>query len=459
MADLNIKTGYDGFNLPYSPEAEQAVLGAVILDGSVLDNVVEILGDSKYFHITNHRVIYNAMLDLFNSGKNVDFVTVLEHLKMDKHFDDSTGKTYLLDLASNCPSISNAREYAKIVREKYDVRSLINAARDIIDESSSGELEPNVLIDSAEQKIFDIRRGKTTQGLELLSKVILKEFDRLDALNNDSDESVKPISTGIGDLDRVITGLNRSDLILLAARPGMGKTSFALNIARYVASTAKKTVAFFSLEMSKEQLASRLLSTEALVGGTKLRTGKLSDEEWTRLVAAGDVLSKCDFYLDATPGITVAEIKSKLRRLKNIDLVVIDYLQLMTSGRRIDNRVQEVSEITRNLKILAKELNVPLICLSQLNRSAEKRDDHRPMISDLRESGSIEQDADIILFLFREGYYDKGDNDDESAPGPVSDQNKGECIVAKNRHGETRSVNLHWQGEFMRFTSVEAHRE
>lgn len=459
MADLNIKTGYDGFNLPYSPEAEQAVLGAVILDGSVLDNVVDILGDSKYFHVTNHRVIYNAVLDLFNRGKNIDFVTLLELLKMDKHFDEATGKNYLLDLANNCPSISNAREYAKIVREKYDVRCLINAARNIIDEASSGELEPNVLIDSAEQKIFDIRRGKTTQGLEILSKVILKEFDRLDALSSDADDSVKPLSTGIKDLDRVITGLNRSDLILLAARPGMGKTSFALNIARYAASTAKKTVAFFSLEMSKEQLASRLLSTEALVGGTKLRTGMLEKEEWTRLVAAGDVLSKCEFYLDDTPGITVAEIKSKLRRLKNIDLVIIDYLQLMTSGRRIDNRVQEVSEITRNLKGLAKELNVPLICLSQLNRSAEKRDDHRPMISDLRESGSIEQDADIILFLYRAGYYDKKDDNDEQTAGPVVDQNEGECIVAKNRHGETRPVKLHWQGEFMRFTSVEAHRE
>lgn len=459
MADLNIKTGYDGFNLPYSPEAEQAVLGAVILDSSVLDNVVEILEDSKYFHVTNHRIIYGAMLELFNTGQNVDFVTLLELLKMDKHFDDSTGKAYLMDLANNCPSISNAKEYAKIVREKYDVRSLITSARSIIDEASAGELEPNVLIDSAEQKIFDIRRGKTTQGLERLSTAIMNEFDRLDALNRATDDSVKPISTGIGDLDRVITGLNRSDLILLAARPGMGKTSFALNIARHVAATAKKTVAFFSLEMSKEQLASRLMSSEALVGGTKLRTGQLSDEEWTRLVQAGDVLSKCDFYIDDNPNITVAEMKSKLRRLKNIDLVVIDYLQLMNSGRRIDNRVQEISDITRNLKILAKELNIPVICLSQLNRAAEQREGHRPMLSDLRDSGSIEQDADIILFLVREGYYADKDNNDEEAPGPVVDQNEGECIVAKNRHGETRPVKLHWQGEFMRFTSVEAHRE
>lgn len=458
MADLNIKTGYDGLNLPYSPEAEQAVLGAILLDSNILDDVTQILNESKYFHVNNHRIIYDTMLDLYNTGKAVDFVTLLEALKSQKQFDDSTGKTYLMDLANNCPSISNAREYAKIVRDKYDVRTLISIAHEIISDASSDEFEPAVLLDSAEQKIFDIRRDKANQGLEVLSKVILKEFDRLDALNNNTDDLLKPIPSGIGDLDKVITGLNRSDLILLAARPGMGKTSFALNIAKNVASTAKKTVAFFSLEMTKEQLASRLMSTEALVQGTKLRTGKLSDEEWARLVSAGDILSKCDFYLDDTPGITVAEIKSKLRRLKNIDVVVIDYLQLMTSGRRIDNRVQEVSEITRNLKMLAKELNVPVICLSQLNRAVEARKDHKPMLSDLRESGSIEQDADIILFLYREGYYDQQGDDEESA-GVSVDQNSSECIVAKNRHGETTSVKLHWQGEFMRFTSVERNRD
>ena len=254
-----------------------------------------------------------------------------------------------------------------------------------------------------------------------------------------------------GDLDRVITGLNRSDLILLAARPGMGKTSFALNIAKHVACVSKKTVAFFSLEMSKEQLASRLLSAEALVGGTKLRTGKLSEEEWQRLIAAGDVLNKADLYLDGTPGITVPEMKAKLRRLRNIDLVVIDYLQLMSSGgRRTDNRVQEISEITRNLKIMAKELNVPVIALSQLARSSDKRNDHKPVLSDLRDSGSIEQDADIVLFLYREAYYPgEGENREDM------NQNKSECIIAKNRHGESKSVPLHWQGEFTRFTSEE----
>ena len=287
--------------------------------------------------------------------------------------------------------------------------------------------------------------------MERLSSVILQTFDRLDSLNRDADDNVKPVATGIGDLDRVITGLNRSDLIILAARPGMGKTSFALNIARNVSVTAKKTVAFFSLEMSREQLASRLLSSEALVSGTKLRSGNLSDEEWSRMIPASDVLKNAEMYIDDTPGITITEMKSKLRRLRNIDLVVVDYLQLMSSTRRIDSRVNEISEITRSLKILAKELNVPVITLSQLSRASEQRPDHRPQLSDLRDSGSIEQDADIVLFLYREGYYDKGG--DEAAP--QADVNSGECIVAKNRHGEMSTVKLHWQGEFMRFTNVE----
>ncbi len=456
MADTKITSGYDGMKLPYSPEAEQAVLGAILMEPEAIARVAEILPKSEYFYVSTHRVIYSAMLSMFTQGKTVDFVTVLETLKTDKAFDEATGKTYLMQLAESCPSISNIEIYAQFVRDKYDVRMLITASRDIIEEASDGESEPSMLIDSAEQKIFDIRRGKNVQGLQRIDEVLIQTFDRLDLLNK-ADEAVKPMSTGIGDLDRVITGLNRSDLILLAARPGMGKTSFALNIAKHVSCVSKKTVAFFSLEMTKEQLASRLLSSEALVGGTKLRTGKLSEEEWQRLIAAGDVLNKANIYLDDTPGITVPEMKAKLRRLKDVDLVVIDYLQLMSAGgRRSDNRVQEISEITRNLKILAKEINVPVICLSQLSRASEQRTDHKPQLSDLRDSGSIEQDADIVLFLYREGYYDKDKG--ENAATAV-DQNSGECLVAKNRHGETSSVKLHWQGEFMRFTSVEARRE
>ncbi len=456
MAGNHIPSGYDGMHMPYSPEAEQAVLGAIILESDVFDRVIEYIKTPEYFHVALHKVIFRTMTEMVNFGKSIDFVTLLEKLKQNNAFDEATGKTYLMDLVNNCPSISNAEAYAEVIRDKYNTRRLITAAREIIDDATSGEDDPAVLIDSAEQKIFDIRQGNEKKGLERLNSVILKTFDRLDALNSATDDSMKPVSTGIGDLDRVITGLNRSDLILLAARPGMGKTSFALNIARYVACTAKKTVAFFSLEMSKEQLASRLLSSEALIEGTKLRTGKLSEEEWARLIPASDVLGKSEMYLDDTPGITITEMKSKLRRMRNLDLVIIDYLQLMGSGKRIDNRVQEISEITRNLKILAKEMNVPVITLSQLSRASEQRTDHRPQLSDLRDSGSIEQDADIVLFLYREGYYDKPD---ESTPTPNTDQNSGECIVAKNRHGEARAVKLHWQGEFMRFTGTEDRSE
>ena len=405
MADSLLSGSYDGLNMPYSPEAEQAVLGAIILDSTVFDKVVDYIKSPEYFYVALHKLIFMQMQEMINFGAAIDFVTLLEKLKQNKAFDEATGKTYLMDLVNNCPSISNAEAYAKVIADKYNIRRLITASREIIDDASAGDEEPSVLIDSAEQKIFDIRKGNEKSGLERINSVILQTFDRLDALNSETDDSMKPISTGIGDLDRVITGLNRSDLILLAARPGMGKTSFALNIARNAACTSKKTVAFFSLEMSKEQLASRLLSTEALISGTKLRTGKLNDEEWSRLIPASDVLSKAELYLDDTPGITITEMKSRLRRLRNLDLVVIDYLQLMGSGRRIDNRVQEISEITRNLKILAKEMNVPVITLSQLSRASEQRTDHRPQLSDLRDSGSIEQDADVVLFLYREGYY------------------------------------------------------
>ena len=455
MPDNN-NTNINGLRMPYSHEAEQAVLGAVLMEPDVIADVAQILPSSEYFYLANHRTIYAVMLSMFTAGQPVDQITVLEALKTERDFDEASGKTYLYQLAQSCPSIANVENYARIVRDKYDVRALMNAARDIIEDSTEGEMEPQMLIDSAEQKIFDIRRGKDIRGLQRIDEVLFQTFDRLDMLNR-NDDSVKPVATGIGDLDRVITGLNRSDLILLAARPGMGKTSFALNIARNVSVIGKKTVAFFSLEMTTEQLASRLLSSEALVGGTKLRTGRLSPDEWERLIGAGDILKNAQMYLDDTPGITVPEMKSKLRRLKRIDLVVIDYLQLMSTGRRDGNRVQEISELTRNLKILAKEINVPVICLSQLSRASEQRQDHRPQLSDLRDSGSIEQDADIVLFLYREGYYDR-EKGAETAQAAV-DQNSGECIVAKNRHGETTTVKLHWQGEFMRFTGQERSHE
>lgn len=447
MEKLNVASTYDGMKLPFSLEAEQSVLGAILLDSSCIDKVAEILPRPEYFHLGNHKLIYETLLDMFTQGRTIDFVTLLEELKKNSVFNDSNGKTYLMELVQIVPSISNVENYARIVRDNYDVRTLIITARDIIEDATQGTYDASVLIDSAEQKIFDIRRGKSMQGLQRVNESIIETFDRLDALNSDSQNLYRGIPTGIKDLDDTITGLNRSDLILLAARPGMGKTSFALNIARHVAVKESKKVAFFSLEMTREQLTSRLLSTEAMVHGVKLRTGKLEEDEWIRLIEAGDILSKTQLYFDDTPGITVPEMKAKLRRLKDVDLVVIDYLQLMSSAKRIDNRVQEISEITRNLKIMAKEINVPVITLSQLSRASEQRAEHRPMLSDLRDSGSIEQDADIVLFLYRGDYYKNDEAIEEDY-----DKNSGECIVAKNRHGETRTVPLHWQGEFMRFT-------
>ncbi|MGX8699700.1 replicative DNA helicase [Caproiciproducens sp.] len=451
--DKMVTGGYSALNLPFSPEAEQSVLGAVLLDSSCLDRVAEILPRPEYFYQTNNSLIYSAMLEMFTVAQPVDFVTLLERLKGTPGFDEASGKTYLLQLAQLVPSISNVESYARIVRDKYDVRTLITASRDIIEEASSGAADAATLLDSAEQRIFDIRRGKNMQGLQRLDEIIVQTFDRLDLLNSPDADLYKGVPTGIKELDDTITGLNRTDFILLGARPGMGKTSFALNIARHAAVKANKRVAFFSLEMGKEQLASRLLSTEALVGGTKLRTGKLSEDEWIRIIEAGDVLSKTQFYIDDNPSITVGEMKAKLRRLRDVDLVVVDYLQLMTVAGKTDNRVQEISAITRNMKIMAKELNVPVLMLSQLARDSEKRTNHRPVLSDLRDSGSIEQDADIVLFLYREDYYQ-----DAETPNENADRNSGECIVAKNRHGETKTIPLHWQGEFMRFTAQEVVR-
>ena len=293
----NLSTGYSALNLPFSPEAEQSVLGAILLDSSCLDRVAEILPRPDYFYQTNNGLIYGAMLDMFTLGKPVDFVTVLEKLKESREFDEASGKTYLLQLAQIVPSISNVESYARIVRDKYDIRTLITTAREIMEEAADGTADAATLLDSAEQRIFDIRRGKNMQGLQRIDEIIIQTLDRLDLLNSPDSDQYKGVPTGIKELDDTITGLNRSDLILLAARPGMGKTSFALNIARHAAVKADKRVAFFSLEMTKEQLVSRLLSTEALVGGTKLRTGKLTEEEWVRLIEGGDILNINDKVL------------------------------------------------------------------------------------------------------------------------------------------------------------------
>ena len=448
----NDKVDFDGVKLQYNLEAEQSVLGSILIDSSCLNNVVQILNHADYFYSTSHKAIYSAMLEMFTMGQPVDYVTVLDKLKGMENIDYNHFKSYLLQLAQIVPSISNVSFYADIVKDKYNLRKLVSTAKEIISDASSGDIDSADLLNSAEQKIFDIRRGKETHGLQRINEIVIQTFDRLDELNSKTDQEYSGLPTGIRDLDRVIMGLNKTDLILLASRPGMGKTSFSLNIAEHVGIVKNKKVAIFSLEMSKEQLVSRMLSTQAKISGQNLRLGKLSEKEWMSLIEAGDILSKAPIYIDDTPGITIPEMKAKLRRLGDVDLVIIDYLQLMSSSKRIDNRVQEISEITRNLKIMAKELDVPVLTLSQLSRASEQRADHKPMLSDLRDSGSIEQDADIVMFLYREGYYGSGEIEEEG------DKNHGECIVAKNRHGETRTVDLHWQGEYMRFTAQEAYR-
>ena len=449
MAEYDVGSESTALKLPYSPEAEQALLGAVILDAEYMSSVVEILPKAEYFYVKMNQLIYRVMLDKYTANENIDFVNVIDALRREPEFDEATGKTYLIELAQTAISAENVTDYAASIRESYDRRMLIAASRKTIDDALSGSDKTDILIDAAEQRIFDIRQGKNIQGLVHISEVIQETYDRLDLLNSADNDALKPISTGISTLDNYITGLNKSDLILLAARPGMGKTAFALNIASHAAVKQHKRVAFFSLEMSKEQLSSRLLSTMGMIESQKIKTGKMSEDEWSRLIPAGDILSRSEMYLDDTPSITVPAMKAKLRRLKGVQLVVIDYLQLLQSGRRIENRVQEVSDITRNLKILAKELDVPVITLSQLSRESEKRADHRPQLSDMRDSGSIEQDADIVLFLYRKGYYNDGEgNDDEE-----EDRDSGECIVAKNRHGEMGTVPLHWSGELMRFTA------
>ena len=456
MADEKLIYDLDGARLPYSVEAEQAVLGSIIIDPKCLNDVATSI-KAEYFYIPQHREIYATLAEMYELSQTIDFISLLEKLKRDGVYDEAGGKAYLTQLVQTVPSAANVLTYVAIVRERYTARSLMTAAQDIIKDINDNALDSSRLLDSAEQRIYEIRQGREVTGLTHIKSVIENEtYDRLSKMADpETRADYVGIPCGIGELDRMITGLNKSDLIILGARPGMGKTSFALNIVRNVAVNTGRTVCFFSLEMTRDQLAQRMLSSEAGIKSEKLRTGELDEDEWTRLAQAGDALSKADIYFDETSSITVPEMKAKLRRMKKVDLVVIDSLGLMHSARQIDNRVQEISEITRNLKIMAKELKVPVIACAQLSRGTEaKGKSHKPALSDLRDSGSIEQDADIVLFLYRDAYYDSEKSDDED----LSDQTKSECIVAKNRHGEIGTIPLHWDGQFTRFTSVDVFR-
>jgi replicative DNA helicase len=434
-----------GTELPYSLEAEQTILGAVLTEPTVLSVVLEKVKADCFFN-EQHKALFQIIVQMFTSGEKADVITVL-NAAMQQHLFDTTqeGRAYLAALINMVPSVSNIESYCNIVAEKYYLRSLAFVARNILQEVQGGEIHAQALLDSAEQRIFDIRQGKSVQGLVKIGDAICEAYDRIGKIAGPDKEKYLGARTGYKYLDTITSGLNKSDLILIAARPGMGKTSFALNIATNVARRGDKDVAVFSLEMSKEQLATRMLSTEALVDSHKLRSGFLTNEDWVRLATSAGVLSGLPMFFDDTAGVTVQQIKAKLRRMRNVGLVVIDYLQLMTSTLKTDNRVLVISEITRQLKIMAKELDIPVILLSQLSRGPESRNDKRPMLSDLRESGSIEQDADIVMFLYRDAYYNK----DSATP------NISECIIAKNRHGETGTVNLVWDGQFTRFSDAE----
>ncbi len=443
----NYETSPVSAQMPYSLEAEQSVLGCILLDFSCISDVMQYIS-AESFYRKSHQEIFSVMLSMFSSGSAADYLTILESVRRAEIFEsDEDAKVYLTSLAETVPSIANVVSYAQIVQEKAYLRNLLKISQDIMTNVAQKEDDPKKLLDSVEQRIFEIRQGREAGGLTRIDEILIQAYDKLQKLSSEDSAKYKGLPTGFKELDNITTGLNASDLLILAARPGMGKTSFALNIATNVAKKSDKDVAVFSLEMSKEQLALRLLSSEARVVSNALRTGELSSDDWERIAVNAEALSKAPLYIDDTSGITVAEVKAKCRRLRNLGLIVIDYLQLMSSTRRTDNRVQEVSEITRSLKIMAKELNVPVITLSQLARGPEARTDKRPMLSDLRESGSIEQDADLVLFLYRDEYYNK-----------ESDPHIAECIVAKNRHGETATVQMAWDGKFTKFSGLEKFR-
>ena len=447
--------GEYGGSLPYHLEAEQSVLGSVLIEPELLGEIMERIKSPSVFYTRQHQALYGLMLQMFSESRPIDFVTLLDEIKGTDIFDsDESARAYLLHLMELVPILSNVGNYCDIVVEKYYLRNLLQAAGEIASSVREGEGNANQLLDAAEQKIYDIRQGRQSSELRPISEVIIGVYDNIYQMHTRKDSRYTGLPTGFTGLDAVLSGLNKSDLILVAARPGMGKTSFAMNIAANVGIKYPDVdIAAFSLEMSAPQLVSRMLCADALITSDKMRTGHLDPEEWGKLAQTAQRLAGTHIYLDDTAGITISQIKAKARRLKHLGLIIIDYLQLMTSGTRIENRVQEISQITRSPKIMVKELNVPVICLSQLSRAAEQRQGHRPMLSDLRESGSIEQDADIVLFLFREDYYPGDKNED------ANKKNTAVCIVAKNRHGSTGDIPIGWQGEYTRFSNLELTRD
>ena len=436
---------------PQDIEAEQAVIGSMLTDQDAVIAAEEILRPDDFYREDN-KIIYEAISNLFNRSEPIDVITLKAELSTIGKLEAVGGLEYIVSLPDKVPTTANVERYIHIVEEKSMLRNLVKTANDIISMGYDSSEDVEDIMDQAEKKIFDVMQRKNQKGYSSIKDILLSSFTQLEELANQKDH-ITGVPTGFSELDRKTAGLHNSDLILIAARPAMGKTSFALNIGTYAATRANVPVAIFSLEMSKEQLGNRILCSEALVDSNKVRTGKLSDEEWTKLVEASGELSSAEIYVDDTPGISVMEIRAKCRKLKlekDIGLVIIDYLQLIQgSGRRGSSREQEISEISRSLKILAKEINVPVIALSQLSRAVESRPDHRPMLSDLRESGSIEQDADIVMFIYRDDYY----NEDSEK------KNIAEVIIAKQRAGSTGTVDLAWLASYTKFANLERYRD
>ena len=438
--------------IPHSVEAEQSVLGALLIDPRCIPDVVEAL-TGEDFYLKANREIYETIYGMFNFSAAIDPVTVLEQMRRNGVYDENSSRSYLLQLMEITPTAANVMEYVRIVKDKALLRRVYDTAGELTALVQEGGESAQAVLDLAEQRIYAIRQGRSAQGVEPLSKILVDVCDRLQELSASGSE-IPGMATGFGDLDRTLTGFHPTELVLLAARPGMGKTSFALNILLHAGKFSKKAVVFFSLEMSREQLATRLLSSEAFLDNKKLMTGRLNQDDWDKVTLAATALSHTSIYIDDNPSLSVADMNAKCRRMENLGLVIIDYLQLMQSsgmGRSYagENRQQVVADISRALKIMAKELRVPVLCLSQLSRANESRSDKRPMLSDLRESGAIEQDADVVMFLYREDYYNK-DSDKH---------NQAECIIAKNRRGETTTIPLQWLPEFTTFSSVENNYE
>ncbi len=436
--------------LPFSMPAEQSLLGAILIDPASINEVADLL-NSDDFYLEEHKQIYLAMQELFLANSEIDVVTLIDMLVTKGIYNKSGGEDYIRTLTEAVPDALNVKDYARIVKEKSVLRQLINACGEISEAAYSEQESVVDIIDHAENLIFNIAQGRDTKGFRHIRDVLGDVYSHLHDLNTNK-EATQGTQTGFSALDRVLAGLGKSDLVLVGARPGMGKTSFALNIATNVAKQTKKAVCIFSLEMSADQLVNRVLSSEALVNSYSLRTGELGPEDWENLARAAGELAGCDILIDDTSGMTVTAMKAKLRRVKNLGMVIIDYLGLMSGDKHTENRVQEVSEISRSLKIMAKELMVPVICCAQLSRGPESRTDKKPMLSDLRDSGAIEQDADTVIFLYRSEYY----KTDEAAG---QDTSIAEVIIAKNRHGSTGTVNMGWNGQFTKFVTIADDRD